>query len=56
MTTIRNANEQFGEPICYEGETVEDAIAVMQADIRACGDEFRDVVVTVADYEIVSET
>ena len=53
MITIRNTNDKFGEPICYEGETVDAAVAVMQADLRACGDDFAAVVVTVDDYEVL---
>jgi len=53
---IRNINEEYGEPVVFEGETEADAVAVMQADVRACGDEFADAVITAADYEVVQDT
>jgi hypothetical protein len=50
---IRNANDAYGWPTEFSGETLDDAIADMQTTVRACGPEFADVVVAVDDYEII---
>ena len=55
MTTIRNTNERFGEPVLYEGATLVDAVRVMQCDLWACGPEFELATVTPDDYEIIDE-
>ncbi len=52
--TIRNTNERYGDPATWTADTLEAAVAEMQRDVRACGPEFADVIVTDADYEIVA--
>ncbi len=53
MIIIRNTNEKYGAPETFTGETLADAVAIMQAMIRDCGPEFVGVVVTEGDYEVV---
>ena len=55
MTTIKNTNDAYGDPIEITATTVGDAVAEMQVAIRQCGPEFSDIVVTVADYAIVPD-
>jgi hypothetical protein len=50
--TIRNANENYGDPQTFTGDTLADAVATMQATIRDCGPEFAGVVVSEHDYEV----
>jgi len=52
-TAIRNTNELYGESVTFTGETLEQAVAEMQATIRMCGEDFSDVTVTEDDYEII---
>jgi hypothetical protein len=54
--SIRNINERYGDPVTWTADTLDAAVAAMQADVRLCGPEFADVVVTDADYEIVTES
>jgi hypothetical protein len=53
--TIKNANEKYGDPVLWTAETLEQAVAEMQQDIRQCGDDYASVVVSECDYEIVEE-
>lgn len=55
MVTIRNTNDAYGDPVEITGETLGDAVAEMQASLRACGPEFSEIVVDESDYEIVIE-
>jgi hypothetical protein len=55
MIIIKNTNEAYGDLIEFEGVTLEEAVAEMEATIRACGPDFEDVIVTADDYEIVEE-
>ena len=54
MTTIRNTNERFGDPIEFSGETLEDAVQNMQVALWACGPDFELATVTPDDYEEVA--
>ena len=56
MTTIRNTNDKFGSPVEFCGDGLDEAVANMQVEIRACGPEFELATVTPDDYEIVDET
>jgi hypothetical protein len=53
MVTIRSTNDRYGMPETFTGETLAEAVAVMQATIRDCGPEFADVTVTDGDYEVI---
>lgn len=48
--TIQNTNELYGDSVEFTGETLEEAVAEMQAAVRACGPELESVVVTNDDY------
>ena len=56
MTTIRNTNERFGDPVEFTGKTLDEAVANMQVTLWACGPEFERATVTADDYEIIDET
>lgn len=52
--TIKNTNENYGDDICFTGDTLAEAVADMQAKVRECGPEFADVEVIAEDYEVLS--
>ncbi len=52
MITIQNANENYGGPMDFSGNTLEEAVASMQDTLRSCGPEFANVVVGPDDYQI----
>lgn len=54
LITIRSTNEAYGMDIVCEAYTLDGAVALLQRDIRDCGPEFCDVVVTPDDYEVVT--
>ena len=55
MVTIRNNNDAYGMDVCFSAASIEEAVADMQATIRACGLDFADVVVCERDYDIIED-
>jgi LmbE family N-acetylglucosaminyl deacetylase len=54
MAIIRNNSTYYGMPETFRGATLSEAVAAMQAAIRACGPDFAQVIVTENDYDIIA--
>ena len=52
LVRIVNSNPSYGDAVEFVGFTIEDAVRRMQAHVRACGEDFANVVVTENDYDV----